>query len=474
MQLTKRSWITAGILAVILAIVMVFHNGLSGSYLLPISKAITPVTLGFGLLMVLVVLLLSFTKFGSIRIGGVNSRTEYSTVSWISMLFTAGMGIGLLFYSSEALIHFHSNPFSKDITTGYALALYDWTIIPWSIYVVVGIIMAYSHFNKGTKLRFSSVLGLSGVYADIVDIVIALSIIAGLTTSLGLGIGQLQSGIYYVFRTEVNSIILVLVIEAIALWSVGTGLKKGMKWLSNSTMIISALLLIYVSMCYMNEGEDFSKFIGAGVGEFIGNFFNYSLPYSEYREWQASWSVFYILWYTSWAAFVGAFLAKISKGRTIRELALGGVLVPTVLTVIWFGIFTITDYSYDSYLYPIINEDITRSLFALIGMIATPNTYIQISATVMILIALFFITSADSGSFIVASTLSNGKVNEVSKLFWIVVQCIVVIVLMDFGGLQCIQSASVLMGTVMMIVIIIGLYKFIKLMKYEYNNRRKV
>lgn len=474
MQLTKRSWITAGILAVILVIVMVFHNGLSGSYLLPISKAITPITLGFGLLMVLVVLLLSFTKFGSIRIGGVNSRTEYSTASWISMLFTAGMGIGLLFYSSESLMHFHSNPFSKDINTGYALALYDWTIIPWSIYVVVGIIMAYSHFNKGTKLRFSSVLGLSGASADAVDIVIALSIVAGLTTSLGLGIGQLQSGIKYVFSSEVNSIILVLVIEAIALWSVGTGIKRGMKWLSNGTMIIAALLLTHLFLNGMNSGLEYSEFIGGGVGDFVGNFINYSLPYPEYREWQASWSVFYILWYTSWAAFVGAFLAKISKGRTIRELAIGGVLVPTVLTVLWFGIFTVTDYSLDANLYPIISRDITKSLFALLGMITPPYFYEFISAVVMVLIALFFITSADSGSFIVASTLSDGKVTGVSKVFWIVVQCIVVIVLMSFGGLQCIQSASVLMGTVMMIVIVIGLYKFIKLMKYEYNNRGKI
>lgn len=417
---------------------------------------------------------LAFSKFGKIKIGGYKAKKEFSNLSWISMLFAAGMGIGLLFYSSEGLFHMNSNPYFENAggIEGYSLALFDWSIVPWSLYALMGVIVAYFHFNKGRQLKLSSILPKeTNIWIKRgIDIIMTLGILAGLTTSLGLGIIQLESGLRYVFGFEVNPYLLMLIVELVALWSVMTGLQKGMKWLSNITIALAGILITVIYLIgKFSLNLDFNEFIGAGTGHFLGNFARYMNVFDSNSDaWAAAWPVFYQLWYASWAAFVGVFVAKISKGRSFREFIMGVVAIPSLMTIIWFGVFGRIELSMANELFPLMQNDITQSLFAFLGMITSDGAYQLISGVVMLLLCLFFITSSDSGSFVVASMLTEkGPINPKDKLYWCGIECLMAMVLYGCGGLALIQSASVIMGLPVLLLMLFGAGYFLRTIQID-------
>lgn len=428
----------------------------------------------------ILLLFLLFSKYGKIRIGGANAKKEYSTFSWLSCLFMAGCGIGIVFYCEEPILHLHHNPYYGNVVgtqdaVAYSLTLFNWTINAWSQYGVLGVIVAYSYFNKGKKLRLSSILPdkTPDWIKRMIDILMALGVIAGLTTSLGLGVSQIGSGFSYVFGSTISPYLLMLMIALVATWSVTSGLKKGVKWLSNFSFILVGLLLLTVIgiSLFKLQISGFMEYIGQGSYLLFRNFIHYNDFYNPASDkWAASYPIFFDLWFAAWAAFVAVYVAKISRGRTIREFILGVVGVPTLFTIIWFGIFGCVGLEYKDLLYETMSSDITTSLFIFLHQIAGNGGYIFLSVLVLSIICMFFITSSDSGSFVVATLLSDNKDVKVrERMFWSMIQCVVAIVLFACGGLALVQSVSVIMGIIVMGLVAFGSFFFIYKIVKDYR-----
>lgn len=435
------------------------------------------VYISFGYMIGLLFLLfLCFSKYGKIKLGGKDATPEYSNLSWFNCLFMAGTGIGVLFYSQEAIFHLNDNPYYDGIggdpnAVSYALIIHNWGIIPWSLYAWMGIIVGYFHFNHNRALKISSIVPLRthSFVRNSLDIIMTLGIIAGLTTSLGLGVSQLRSGLMYVFNFDMNPYLLMFLIEVIAIFSVVTGLKRGIKWLSNISIALVIMLLITIftlGFFYFDITTLFS-YITNGIGSYLTNVPEFSNPFDEVsNKWAVSWSVYYQLWYVAWSVFVGVFVARISKGRTLRAFIIAVVLAPTLFSIIWFGVFGNIGKEFAEELYPVMNSDITRSLFVFLERITTEVSYELLSGFVMILISLFFITSSDSGAYVITSLLSkDNKVRTLDKIYWSFVLCFTSMFLFYYGGLHLVQAVAVIMGlfvlTIMIIVTPYFIYKII-------------
>lgn len=422
---------------------------------------------------ILFCLFLACSKYGKIKLGGKDAVPEYSTFSWVSCLIMAGLGIGIVFYCEEPLFHFNNNPYFGYVTgtaeeVAYSLTVYNWTINAWGQYGVLGVIIAYFYYNKGRELKLSSAFpdSTKSWIKRLVDVVMALGIVAGLTTSLGLGVAQLKGGIDYVFHYDANPYILMGCIGLVAIWSVNSGLRRGVKWLSNLTtslIMILLLIILVLAASSMALKQGFLEYTGKGLLNFVINFPVYNDFWnSSSDEWAASWSVFYQLWFAAWAAFVAVFVAKISKGRTIREFVLAVVILPTILTAVWYGIFGNIGMAIKDSLYPLMQANLPQSLFYMLHILAGDTGYIALSVMVMITICCIFITSSDSSSYVVATILSKDKeVQPWNKIIWGVIQCLSAMLLFYCGGLSLVQYASVLMGVAVLLIILIGSIYFV-------------
>ena len=418
-------------------------------------------------------LFLVFSKYGKIRLGGENAKPEYSTFSWLSCLFMAGCGIGIVFYCQEPILHYYDNPYTGNVlgdsvSVAYSLTLFDWTINDWIQFALLGVIIAYFHYNKGKNLRLSSIFPQKTPLwiRRTVDIIMAIGVISGLTTSLGLGVTQIGKGFEYVFETNISPYLLMFLIAVIAAWSVTSGLKKGVKWLSNiSTVFVCTLMLsvVIIGVFYLDI-FNFLEYIGKGTGLLFLNYFSYNDFYDSSSDaWAAANPIFFNLWFAAWAAFVAVFVAKISKGRTIRQFILGVVAFPTFFTIVWFGVFGCVGAEYREIIYKAMSNDVPTALFIFFQNITNSGYYVILSSLALITICLFFITSSDSGSYVVATLLSKEKyVGSKDKIFWATVQCIVAMALYWCGGLALVQSVSVIMGILVVILIIIGFYYFMR------------
>ena len=419
------------------------------------------------------------TRYGSIRLGGENAKPEYSMFSWLSCLFMAGCGIGIVYYCQEPVLHYLNNPYyghvwGDAIGVAFSLSLFEWTINDWSQFALLGVILGYFHYNCGKDLRMSSVLPAKTPLwvRRAIDITMALGVIAGLTTSLGLGAVQLSEGLKHVFDTTVSPYMLMFFMAVVVLWSVISGLHKGIKWLSNLTSVLVGILLVSV-LCIGVIGHhvyDFVTYLGKGTGLLLANFVCYSDFYNSLTTpWASEKIIFNNLWFAAWAAFVAVFVAKISKGRTIRQFILGVVAVPTLFTIVWFGVFGRMGMEYKELISQSMSSNISTALFVFMQSITTNGYYVLLSALVLMIICMFFITSSDSGSYVVATLLSREKhVSAGDKVLWATIQCVVAMVLYWCGDLILVQSASVIMGIVVMALMCIGTYFFFqKLIKKE-------
>lgn len=426
----------------------------------------------------LVLLFVVCSKYGNIKLGGKDAKPEYSNISWFSCLVMAGMGIGLIFYCQEPLYHLYSNPYVDHVSgapeeIAYSLTLYDWAFNVWGLYGLLGLIIAYFYYNKRRDLKLSSALPArtKAWVKRTIDILMALGIIAGLTTSLGLGVAQLKSGIDYVFDVNANPYLLMLVVGLVATWSVRSGLKKGVKWLSNIAFACVFLLLTTVIiLSHIKLGvSDFVGYTFSGLVNFTQNYILYNDYWNEASDnWAASWPIFYQLWFAAWAAFVAVFIAKISKGRTVREFVIAVVILPSVFTAVWFGIFGCVGLPIRDELYSLMQENVPQSVFFLFSKLASSWGYIALSILVLVTICLFFITSSDSSSYVVAAILSDDKnVRSFNKIAWSLVQTFAAMVLFYCGGLSLIQSASVVLGLVVLLIIILGSIYFIYVLRKD-------
>ncbi|MGY5851362.1 BCCT family transporter [Salegentibacter sp. F14] len=423
---------------------------------------------------------LAFSKFGNLRIGGPKAKPEFKTLSWFAMLFSAGMGIGLLFWSiSEPVFHFNSPPMTEGGTPEAARQAMNFTFLhwgfhAWAIYALVGLALAYFAYSRGLPLTIRSVfypfLGdrIYGRIGNIIDIFAVLATLFGLATSLGLGVKQIAAGLEHVFAIDkgiTTQVILIAGITLIATISVVLGVDKGVKVLSEWNMRIAVLLLLLVLVL----GP--TIFIFKSFVQNTGNYFYSFLETATWTEsytgndWQNSWTVFYWGWWIAWSPFVGMFIARISKGRTIQEFILGVLIVPSLVTFFWISAFGSSALQEallgNNAIVDAVNEDVAIALFVFLEEYPIA---IVLNLVAVLLIAGFFVTSSDSGSLVIDSLTSGGKIDAPvgQRIFWALTEGAVAAVLLVGGGLQALQTASIVTGLPFAFILLFMCYSLYK------------
>ena len=431
-------------------------------------------------------LFLGFGRYKNIRIGGANAKPDFSKLGWFSMLFSAGMGIGLLFWSvAEPVFHFNSNPFIDNpddkvqaAKEAMGVTFLHWGVHAWALYAVVGAALAFFTFNKKLPLTIRSVFypifgeKIYGWIGDAIDIISVIATLFGLATSLGLGVQQVNAGLEYLFGIESSSrvqVILIVIITFFATLSLILGIDKGIRMLSEWNMRLAIFLLLFLLIA--GPTLFLLKSFIQNVGHYAYEFFELSFWTNSYKgvgeekNWQNSWTVFYWAWWISWSPFVGIFIARISKGRTLQEFILGVLLVPTLLTFLWLSVFggsaiyqeligntSITD---------AVNNNVATAIFYLLEQY--PLTTFA-SIVTIILITSFFVTSSDSGSFVVDMLTSGGRHDapKGQKIFWASMEGLIAAILLIGGGLTALQTASILTGLPFALIIIVMCFSFYK------------
>ena len=451
--------------------------------------------LGSANIIVLFCLFLIVSPFGKIRLGGSDATPDYTYVGWFAMLFAAGMGIGLMFYGvSEPLSHFSSSmggtavgddglrtdwaPLGAAVgdsaeaaRLGMAATIYHWGLHPWGIYAVVGLALALFSYNKGLPLTVRSAFypifgeAVWGWVGHVIDIMAVFATLFGLATSLGFGATQAAGGLNELFGIPTGTtteVVLITVITAIALVSVVRGLDGGVKVLSEINMGLAALLLIFVLVV----GPTLA--ILTGFLDSLLAYFQYlpalSMPFGrEDANFSQGWSAFYWAWWISWSPFVGMFIARVSRGRTVREFLISVLLIPSLVCVLWMSVFggtaiqqviqdgltTVTDAPLELKLFKMLAELPLASITSFIGII---------------LVVVFFVTSSDSGSLVIDTITAGGKVDApvTQRVFWCIFEGAVAIVLLLGGGLIGLQAMVISTGlpfTVILLVMCVAIYK---------------
>ncbi|MPZ60385.1 MAG: BCCT family transporter [Propionibacteriales bacterium] len=407
--------------------------------------------------------------FGDIKLGPDDEEPEYSVGAWFSMLFAAGMGIGLVFFGvAEPLFHFVSNSGAE--TAGVlggdpgsraqgslVMSFLHWGLHPWAIYVVVGLAVAYSVHRKGrpVSIRWAlePLLGdrVKGWIGDVIDIAAIVGTLFGVATSLGLGVSQIAAGLSFLDLLSdpgtASKVVLIGLITTIAVISVVTGIDKGIKWLSQFNMGLAGALLVFVAFAgpILFIFRDVVQSLGLYLQNIIQLSFNTSAMSGDAGvAWQGGWTIFYWGWWISWAPFVGVFIARISRGRTVRQFVAGVMLVPTSVTFLWFLVFGGSALSEQlqrggeqAFAGGLIGEDgVVSQEASLFGLLDGLPIGTLLAAAAVILIAVFFITSSDSGSFVVDMLASGGDENPPvwSRVFWAVLEGAVAAALLIAGG----------------------------------------
>ncbi|WP_276538386.1 BCCT family transporter [Corynebacterium phoceense] len=377
----------------------------------------------FGTVFVIFVVCIAFSKFGSIKLGAIDEEPEFSTPSWIAMMFAAGMGIGLMFYGASEPLNYYKNGVPghnpSEVGSSMAHALFHWTLHPWAVYAIVGLAVAYSTFRMGRKQLISQafvpLIGqkrADGWLGRIIDILSIFATVFGTAASLGLGAIQIRAGLQAsgLIDNPTNSVVIgiVLVLTLAFLLSAMSGVGKGIQYVSNANMALAALLAIFVFI--LGPTVSILNLIPGSVGNYLQYFTEMigrtaESNNGEAAEWLSSWTIFYWSWWVSWSPFVGMFLARVSRGRSVREFCTGVLLVPTGVSVVWFAIFGGTAIHLEQQGNSISGESSEVELFNLLHTM--PGGFIA-GIVAVILLATFFITSADSASTVMGSMSQNG------------------------------------------------------------------
>jgi len=416
---------------------------------------------------VLFCIAVAFSRYGNIKLGKDNEEPEYSTLSWFAMLFCAGMGVGLVFWGvSEPLSHFL---FPDAIEGGTADAFnfaiqatfMHWGVHPWAIYAVIGLSIAYFSFRKGEKnLVSSSFIPLvgrkmaDGLFGQMIDILTIFITVIGIATSLGLGAMQINGGLTYLTNIGYNlktQIIIIAVVTVVFTMSSISGVDKGIKMLSNFNLVLFIGLAI-LAFLIGPRVEIVNGFVN-GMGEYISGIVIESLKMHVYDDnsWVLGWRVFYWAWWISWGPFVGSFIARISRGRTIRQFMLGVLFVPMIVSCIWFAIFGVMSIN--------LAFENVFTLEYLGEIVGTPETALFIvlneypiggilSVVAITLLFTFFITSADSGTFVLGIFTSDGEANPSNrrKVIWCATISLFAVGLLITGGLKSVQTVSLVVA----------------------------
>lgn len=434
---------------------------------------------------------LIFSPIGKLKLGKPNDKPEFNTISWFAMLFSAGMGIGLVFYgAAEPMADFAAPPNADPKTTAaYTEALrstfFHWGFHAWAIYGVVALALAYAQFRKGEPGLISRtlrpILGnkVEGPIGTIIDVLAVFATVVGVAVSLGMGALQINGGLNYLFGISNNvwvQAIIIVVVTILFIMSAWSGLSKGIQYLSNLNISLGAILMIAVliigpTVLILNM---MTSSAGSLLNSFLLNTFDTAAQNPQKREWMSSWTLYYWGWWLSWSPFVGIFIARVSKGRSIREFIGGVLLVPALVSFVWFSVFGVLgietgkknpelfDMTAETQLFGVFNE-------IPLGMI--------LSIIALVLIASFFITSADSATFVLGMQTTYGSLepSNVVKVTWGIAQSLIAFVLLFAGGgngaeaLNAIQSAAIISALPFSFVVIMMMISFYK----DANQERK-
>ena len=417
---------------------------------------------------VVFVIYLALSKHKKIILGGPDAKPEFSNVNWIAMLFSAGLGVGLLFYGvAEPVLHYSSNvihqegaSFSDKANLSMNLAYLHWGFHGWAIYGIVGLCFAYFTYNKKLPFRVSSFF--SGTFTQniwgrvSIDVIAIIATIFGIATSLGLGANQINSGLGYMQILEesfITTLGIVVVITLMGLTSVVLGLKVGIKRLSQLNMILCAILLSIIFLggptSYILDG------LVQNLGSYLQNLLSLSTNTNSYLDssWQNGWTLYYYSWWFAWSPFVGLFIARISYGRSIQEFLIGAVLVPSSIVFLWMGVMG-NAALYQEFIEPnslstAINNDITVSLFVFLENF--PFSQILMGLAIVIILT-FFVTSSDSGALVTSMLTASKKENTkdeppmILRIIWAISLGVIAIVLLAGGGIGALQTSVIVTG----------------------------
>ncbi|MNJ33088.1 High-affinity choline transport protein [compost metagenome] len=428
---------------------------------------------------------LAISRYGDIKLGPDHSEPEYRSRSWFAMLFSAGMGIGLMFFGvAEPVMHFTSPPVGESGTVQAAreamkITFFHWGLHAWAIYAIVGLILAYFSFRKGLPLTLRSALypligeRIYGPIGHAVDVFAIIGTVFGVATSLGYGVLQINSGFHQLFGVPINTtvqIILITVTCGLATLSVASGLDRGVRILSELNLVLALVLMLFVLVLGPTVFllQAYVQNTGAYLSEIVNKTFN--LYAYEPTDWIGGWTLLYWGWWLSWSPFVGLFIARISRGRTIREFICGVLFVPAGFTLLWMTVFG------DSALHMILNEgvkdlavvvgqDSSLALFAFLEHFPMSSV---VSMVAVLMVVVFFITSADSGALVVDMLASTGHDHSPlwQRIFWSVSIGVVAVALLLANGLKALQTATIasaLPFSIILLASIWGLFRALNL-----------
>ncbi len=440
-------------------------------------------------------LYLAFGPYGKIKLGQDDDEPDYSNIAWFAMLFSAGMGIGLVFWGvAEPIFHYLTPPMGAEGQTSEAARLalrysfFHWGLHPWAIYTIVALAIAYAQFRKKESGLISStfipLLGerARGPIGTAIDILAVIATVFGVATSLGLGALQISGGLSYVLGIPSNitsQLVIILIVTILYMISASTGLNKGILILSNVNLALAVGLLLFVFAVGPTSFilDSFTTTIGSYLGNIIPMSFRLT-PFTK-DTWIGSWTLFYWAWWIAWAPFVGSFIARVSKGRTIKEFVLGVLVVPSIFGALWFSTFGGSALFFEIFenagISQAVNNDMTTALFVTLAEFPLGN-FLGILATLLIIT--FFITSADSATFVLGMFSSKGSLNPPisTRLIWGALQSSIAAALLISGGLNGLQTASIVAAlpfAIVMFLMAISLNRALSLEVKEQKRKEK-
>lgn len=445
-------------------------------------------------LFLFVAIFLTFSPLGAIKLGEDDEKPEYSTMTWFAMLFSAGMGIGLLFWGvSEPIFHYDWPPFGEGGTEAAVhralqYSFFHWGLHPWAIYAIVACALAYFTYRKGLPMLLSSTVepllgrdNLNGGWGNTINIIGVLATLFGISTSLGLGVMQIGSGLETLFgipNTVSTQLIIVVIVTMLAIWSSSTGINRGIKWLSQINIGVAGLLMIVVfilgpTLFILNA---FTHTTGTYLQNLLHMSFGIDAAGEGTEGWYNAWTIFYWAWWIAWAPFVGSFIARVSRGRTIRSFMIGVLLVPTGVSMVWFSVFggaaLYKQHFEGADILSAVGMSEAQGFYALLSEFPLSGLLIVVA---MISLIIFFVTSADSGTYVIGMLSSKGNQHPpvALRITWGVVEglfALVLLIAVGATGLKALQTASVIGGLPFMLIMFLMVYCLFKALSQELHD----
>ncbi|ACL22329.1 choline/glycine/proline betaine transport protein [Desulfitobacterium sp. LBE] len=458
-----------------------------------VNKVFALLTTNFGWLYLLAVAIfiifvfgIAISRYGKIKLGADDDKPEFSNFQWFAMLFGGGMGIGLVFWSvAEPIMHFNSPPFGEPGTveamqTSMRVVFFHWGIHAWVNFAIAGLALAYFQFRKGLPFLISSafypLIGdrIYGPIGKAIDILAVFATIFGIATSLGLGSSQIATGIQYIWGIPAGPLTISLVIAVITvIFTLATvsGLHKAMQSIANVKVWLSVAFMVFIF--YFGGKVFILNTFTQSLGDYLQNFVGQTFWMAN-ESWVGGWTIFYWAWWIAWAPFVGQFVARVSKGRTIREFVFAVTLLPVGFSFIWLAIYGGAAFNLDQisggFIQNAVNADYTTALFALLQQMPL---YAITGPLAILLIVTCFVGAADSATYVLAMLTSNGDMDPSKKLrsFWGIMQGAMTIVLIVVGGtaaLKALQTASIASAFPFMLIMLVMCYSILKALRSDH------